>query len=199
MARLFKIFSGGAWRTIVETNTNVVRVRFGGVWRDIQRIMVYKTNPADNSVGWRTVWQRNPPPGPPPPPPPPVPPPSPAPPPPPPPTTLDVTITPNPFSKGHKNSTFVTTLPFTANVTGGTAPFVYAWSLVSWDHPTPPTFATPDQQSTTLTQTNMGDEDTANITIKVTVQDANGNTGSAVDSGQLFTWTVDGTGGRNFQ
>jgi hypothetical protein len=182
---------GGVFKLIATTYTNVFKVRVGGAWKDVARILAYKTYGSPPQIGWRVSWQRDPPPGPPPPPPPPAPPPSPPPPPPPPPAVLDVTITPTPAYKSRKNSGTVTSPVLTAVVSGGTGPYTCHWDLVSWDHTPPPTFSTPDATTTQVTQDEMFSDDSAYITVRATFVDAYGSVGSATVDITLTTYTWD--------
>lgn len=172
---------GGVFKNVSTALATVFKVYVGGAWKDVSRVLVFKTYGTDN--GWRVAWQRDPPPGPPPPPPPPAPPPSPAPPPPPPPSVLSVTVTPH-FATGSVNTGFaggtftVATNNVTAAATGGTGPYQFAWSIIRYDAG-PPVVSSPSAATTHFSLSGMAPDDYETGDANVVVQDSLGNVGSA--------------------
>lgn len=70
-----------------------------------------------------------------------------------------------------------TTNSVTVTASGGTAPYSYAWTRVTSDHPTnDPTANSPAAATTTFTQTNIGVAEGYTATFRCTVTDANTNT-----------------------
>lgn len=66
-----------------------------------------------------------------------------------------------------------TTSSTTANATGGTAPYHYAWTLVSYDHPTtPPGALSASSATTAFRQSNIGIGTDYSATFRVTATDS---------------------------
>lgn len=63
--------------------------------------------------------------------------------------------------------------------TGGTGPYTYAWTLISYDAGVPPTATSPATASTEFTQTGIGPADAFSAVWSCTVTDANLNTAAA--------------------
>lgn len=182
----------GTFRTVSTAVANVFKVYVGGAWKDVARVLVYKTYGSPPTIGWRVSWQRDPPPGPPPPPPPPTPPPSPPPPPPPPPTVLSVTITPTSVSgRSNIGGPTVNTGNATAAASGGTGPYTYHWEVISWSAATPPTANAANNAVTYFTQTGMSDEEVDTAQFRVTAIDALGNFGTATVDATFTTFIRD--------
>jgi hypothetical protein len=78
---------------------------------------------------------------------------------------------------GHTAGTTITTRITTVTATGGTPPYTYAWTKLSWTNATPPTINSPAAAATTATQTNCSDVD--NATIRCTVSDSASNHATA--------------------
>lgn len=90
--------------------------------------------------------------------------------------TLAVTFSPESVSKNAIGSGTATTSAITATATGGTPPYTYAWTLVSYDSPVPPTATTPTAAATGFTQTGMIPGEAYTSAWLVTVTDNNGAT-----------------------
>jgi hypothetical protein len=72
-----------------------------------------------------------------------------------------------------------TTGSVVATVTGGTAPYTYAWVLTETDSGVPATASNPTAAATSFTQTGLAEDDFVTTTWTVTVADANGVTATA--------------------
>lgn len=70
----------------------------------------------------------------------------------------------------------VSTDTTTATATGGTPPYTYAWTLVSYSSGTPPTATSPTGVTTAFTQTSLDPGAVETAEWKVTVTDDDGNT-----------------------
>jgi hypothetical protein len=87
--------------------------------------------------------------------------------------TLSVTVAPDPTNKVAGDGSGVGTTPaVTATVVGGTAPFTYAWTTISYTSGIPPTVNSPTAAVTTFTQTGMAHGDVESAVFRVTVTDA---------------------------
>lgn len=90
---------------------------------------------------------------------------------------LSVGITPDPVSGTTLGTGTAVTGSATAAPSGGTAPYTYAWSRTSYNHPTtPPTITAPTSASTAFTQTNIGTGEDYGATFRCTVTDSLGAT-----------------------
>ena len=68
----------------------------------------------------------------------------------------------------------------TATAANGTAPYTYAWTRISYSHPTvAPTIGSASSATTTFTQTSIGAGDAYEAIFRVTATDANMNTATA--------------------
>lgn len=88
-------------------------------------------------------------------------------------STFSVTVTPAAIG-GHSMGTgTVTTGNVTASATGGTAPYTYAWAVVTYDHPsTAPTASGPASATTGFIQTNVAPAEFFSATFRVTGTDS---------------------------
>lgn len=92
---------------------------------------------------------------------------------------LSVAVNNNPVSGVTSGTGTAVSNSTTATPTGGTAPYTYAWTLISHNHPTtPPTIGSPAAAATTFTQSGIGSGASYAATFRCTVTDANGNTAS---------------------
>lgn len=93
--------------------------------------------------------------------------------------TLRVDVLP-PFTSGFTHGTgVVTTGAVTATGSGGTAPYTYAWTLLSHSAITPPTADSPTSAVTTFTQTGIAPSTAEDASWQCTVTDDNGNTANS--------------------
>lgn len=74
----------------------------------------------------------------------------------------------------------------TVTPTGGTAPYSYAWSLISYDNSTPPTAGSPTAATTNFTQTNIGIGQDFSATWRCTVTDSSPSPYTAPADVQAF-------------
>lgn len=176
----------GVWK-LVDT-INVFKVRVAGAWKDVTFLRVYETTGNPPQSGWRDAWLKNaaPPPAPPPPPvdPPPVV----------PPVVLNVTISPTAVHGSRLHAGLVTTSPAVASVTGGTGPYIYSWTKISWGSIVP-VINSPNAAGTTFSETLPFEEQTENAVFQAYAQDSLGNVGSAQVSAQFITTGHVGGGG----
>jgi hypothetical protein len=100
--------------------------------------------------------------------------------------TLRVTVTPGIVSGSTVGTGTVTTNAATAVGAGGTAPYTYAWTLLSHSAVTPPTADTPSADDTTFTQTGIMPSTAEDATWKCTVTDDNGNTADSDPITSIF-------------
>lgn len=178
----FSIYKAGVKKTIAN-----VRIRKSGAHKNVNFIRIWKT--IGGMGAWRDVWVRA---GPPPPaPPPPV-----VVPPPPPPVTLTVSIAPATVN-GNKITALAAdsaqTSIATATVSGGTGPYTYNWSVVSWSHltKTPTVVAQVDPAQARFNQTQIAANTDESAVFKCIVQDSLGNTGSATVNAHWAVTTRD--------
>lgn len=162
-----KVFRSGLWKTVADTN--VFRVRVGGVWKDVNKVRVWATH--GTTTGWREVWVKASPT------PTPTPPPDPTPPTPPTPT---ITVAKNPPSVSGTRTTpgTVTTTSVTVTPSGGTAPYTYQWLLQSYDQPSAPIAVNPTNPTTAFRQSMANYDDSGYGDFKCIVTDSLGFTGS---------------------
>lgn len=80
----------------------------------------------------------------------------------------------------------VTTIATTASPTGGTGPFSYVWTLLSYSHATPPTITTSTNASTTFRQTLVAPDTQETAEFRCTVTDSLGQV-ATVDVGATFS------------
>jgi hypothetical protein len=90
--------------------------------------------------------------------------------------------------RSHGTGTATTSI-VTATPTGGTAPYTYAWSLLSTDGTPDPDADNPTSAATSFTQTGMNPDDYIASTWRVTVMDANGVTATADVSATFNDYT----------
>lgn len=102
--------------------------------------------------------------------------------------TLRVDVTPSIVSGSTVGTGTATTDAATGVGAGGTAPYTYAWTLLTHSGATPPTADTPSLATTTFTQTGIMPHDALDATWKCTVTDANSNT---ADSDPITSVFVD--------
>ena len=92
--------------------------------------------------------------------------------------TLSVTVSPegaSGFSAG--TGTATTDVPVVATPTGGTAPYTYGWTILSYTSLAgPPTADSPTSNSTTFTQTGIDPSTTVSAEVAADVEDDNGIT-----------------------
>lgn len=87
-------------------------------------------------------------------------------------------VTVSPTSVSGYGTVNATTDTCTATAAGGTAPYTYAWTLVSTDSNTDPEAFNPTSAATVFTITNMNPNAVYTSQWQVTVTDANSNTAS---------------------
>lgn len=151
-----------------------VQARYGGVWQSISSCNVFVGGSwrtiqkalVYQGGSWKTVANFVPP-------------------------FTSVTISPSPFFRGSHSSSTITSGLVTATPTGGSAPYTYAWSVLS-SSPTTVTIDNPSSASTTVTADASSGE--VNCSLRCTVTDASGSTISADVSGS-FAYTPDTGGG----
>lgn len=81
---------------------------------------------------------------------------------------------------GYSNTGTATTDSTTVNVTGGTPPYTYAWTLELYDNPSAaPTCSAPTSASVTFTQTSIGSGESYSANWSCTVTDATSATTQA--------------------
>jgi hypothetical protein len=102
-----------------------------------------------------------------------------------------VTISPSFIFKSSRTSPSITSGTITATPSGGTAPYTYAWTVVS-SSPTTVSITSPGLASTTVTADASSGE--VDCTLRCTVTDAVGSSVSA-DVDGTFTYTPGGFGG----
>lgn len=193
---LFKISRSGVWKAI-----DLFKISKGGVWKDVSFLRIWKTTGNPPMGAWHNVYVA---PGPPPPPPPP---PSPPPPPPPPPVSLNVSINPTQVSGAKVGRGVVYTSVATATVTGGTGPYTYTWSRVSYTGSIIPqilavgTPAVPSKAQFSRDMEGVVPEQQS-ARFKCFVQDSLGNIGQGYVDAYFYTaqrdmgdWTGGGGGG----
>lgn len=100
--------------------------------------------------------------------------------------TLSVDAAPATVSGTTHGSGTVTTSTSTATVTGGTAPFTYAWNLVGYTSGTPPTATAPTNDVTAFTQTSLDPDTVETGTWTCTVTDSDGNTATSGEVTSIF-------------
>lgn len=186
MAARARLYASAAWHDVSRW-----RVYHSGAWRDVQRARVYATNPADNTVGWRDVYTAG---GTPAPTPSPTPTPTPT---PTPPVTLSVTPSvPSVFGSSSVTGN-VTTGQVTVTATGGTSPYTYTFTMISYSSessaPTINIGASPNIASFTQNMPVIPETETASF--KCSVRDSKGNVGSCTISATWNTVVKVGTGG----
>lgn len=96
--------------------------------------------------------------------------------------TLSVTISPNPASFTTTGNTTVQG-SLTATITGGMAPFTYAWSVVSSTKPT--AFTSPSLSTTLARQTGVVADETGTAELKVEVSDRAGQAANSTVSAEF--------------
>lgn len=69
--------------------------------------------------------------------------------------------------------------PVTVTPSGGTAPYAYSWSVLSYDAPSPPTFSNATSAATLIVQAGVPDGEAYSATVSCTVTDAFGQTAAA--------------------
>lgn len=81
---------------------------------------------------------------------------------------------------GLTNSGTAITNSTTATASGGTAPYTYAWTLISYSHPSvAPTVQSPTSATTSFVQTSIGTGEYFDAVFRVTATDAATNTATA--------------------
>lgn len=100
--------------------------------------------------------------------------------------TLRVTVAPDIVSGSTVGTGTVTTDAATATGAGGTAPYTYAWTLITHSSVTLPTADTPSADTTTFTQTGIAPSTTEDATWKCTITDDNGNTADSDPITSIF-------------
>lgn len=107
-------------------------------------------------------------------------------------TAPDLTLicAPDNVIGGTFGSGTATTDESVATPTGGTAPYTYAWTLISYTAGVPPTIDSPSADTTTFTQTGIGPGDGFFAVFRCTVTDDDSNTATA-DVGATF-YSYDG-------
>lgn len=91
---------------------------------------------------------------------------------------LTVSVAPGSVSGATSGTGTATTDPATATPSGGTAPYTYAWSVLSYSAGVAPTADSPGLATSNFTQTGIAPGEVCSATFRCTVTDANGNTGS---------------------
>jgi len=87
------------------------------------------------------------------------------------------------FSNG---SGVATTDATTVTPSGGTAPYTYSWTVLSFDNATPPTADTPNAATTTFTQTGIGIGESYSATWQCEVTDSSPSPYTAVANVSSF-------------
>lgn len=170
-----KVWVAGVFKTVQNTNDARIWIgpSVGGAWKSISRMRVWKVDPVTNTGQWKDFYVKASLPPPPPPDPPVIVVPPPA------PVTLNVTVSPGQNITASRRSTFepdtVTTSDVVASASGGTGPYQYQWSRVSWSGSTP-TITAPAAATTRFIK-NMP-YGAVTDTFKVDVVDSLGNRGS---------------------
>lgn len=101
--------------------------------------------------------------------------------------TLAVEVTPTSVAGSTVGTgTATTTEPAVGVGSGGTAPYTYAWTLLTHSAVTPPTANTPSAASTTFTQTGIAPQTVEEATWKCTVTDSLANTADSDPVTSLF-------------
>lgn len=100
--------------------------------------------------------------------------------------TLSCAVSPSIVSGSTVGTGTVTTDAATAVGSGGTAPYTYAWSLVTHSAVTPPTADTASAASTTFTQTGIAPSTVEDATWICTVTDALSNTADSDPITSIF-------------
>jgi hypothetical protein len=92
--------------------------------------------------------------------------------------SFNVTISPGLVSGTEFGTGTATTGTATASATGGTGPYTFAWTLISYTHPTTaPTITSAATAATKFIQTNIGAGADYSADFRVTATDSIGNTG----------------------
>ena len=96
------------------------------------------------------------------------------------------------FVVGSGTTAALTTDPVTVTATGGTAPYTYAWTELSHDHPTTaPAINSPTAATTDFTQTNIGPGESYSAQFRCTVTDSASPANTAFDDvGAVWTDTT---------
>lgn len=89
---------------------------------------------------------------------------------------LSLSASPTEVSGGTPGGSPATTDSTTATPADGTAPYTYAWTLVSYTAATAPTVLSPTSATTQFRQTGISPNDTVTATFRCTVTDALSNT-----------------------
>jgi len=81
----------------------------------------------------------------------------------------------------------------TATPTGGTAPYTYAWQIISFDGPVTPTANSPTAATSAFTQTGIGIGESFSATIVCQVTDSTPGTPLVANSNTVFAFWSDTT------
>ncbi len=81
----------------------------------------------------------------------------------------------------------------TATPTGGTAPYTYAWQILSYDGPVTPTANSPTSASSAFTQTGIGIGEDYSATIQCQVTDSTPGAPLVANSNTVFAFWSDTT------
>jgi hypothetical protein len=151
-----KVRKGGVWRDIVSA-----KVFESGVWRELVQIKVFK------SSSWRTVANF---------------------------TTpaggggggggvVSVTISPTSISAHTEDNLAAPTGSLTATPSGGLAPYIYSWALVSVTSPATGVLINKPTLASTTATVLFSTYGLATVTLRCTVTDSLGSVGTATVSG----------------
>jgi hypothetical protein len=175
-----------------------LHVAQGGVWKDIARVRVWKVTGSPPVGAWHDVYAAAGPPPPPPPPPVPSPP-------PPPPVQLTVTISPTEVSGSIIGKGTAYTNVAVTTVSGGTGPYTYTYSRVSYSGSQIPAILVSgtDPRRVQFSRNMQGTvPETQTARFKCIATDSLGNTGQAIVDAWFYTskeytgpWVNPGGGG----